>query len=69
MEIPKTPNVAIPDDEVEKPARYWLETPPGFIDDQWVPPHEDIRQRLRLDWLIEFDLRMVSKSLCLGKCS
>jgi E3 ubiquitin-protein ligase UBR1 len=66
LEIPKTPKHGVTrdeEDEVEnvKPAKYWLETPPGFIDNENVPAHEDIRRRLRLDWMIEFDLRMWKK--------
>ncbi|KAL2756845.1 hypothetical protein ACRALDRAFT_2102485 [Sodiomyces alcalophilus JCM 7366] len=44
-----------------KPGRYWLETPPGYMDRGNVPPAEDVFQRVRLDWLILFDLRMWKK--------
>ncbi|KAH7358830.1 E3 ubiquitin-protein ligase ubr1 [Plectosphaerella cucumerina] len=44
-----------------KPGRYWLEAPPGYVDRGVVPPAEDVFQRVRLDRLILFDLRMWKK--------
>ncbi|PQE29266.1 E3 ubiquitin- ligase ubr1 protein [Rutstroemia sp. NJR-2017a BBW] len=60
LEIPKTPRNPI-QKEVAKPARYWLETPSSYSETGSVPLHEDLWQRLRLDWLILFDLRMWKK--------
>ncbi|TDZ60777.1 E3 ubiquitin-protein ligase ubr1 [Colletotrichum trifolii] len=60
LEIPKTPGQG---DKTPspKPGRYWLETPPGYMNRENVPPAEDVFQRVRLDWLILFDLRMWKK--------
>lgn len=41
---------------------YWLEKPSGYITRHPLPPHEDLRQRVRLDWLILFDLRLWKKA-------
>ncbi|KAF7926095.1 uncharacterized protein EAE97_010395 [Botrytis byssoidea] len=60
MEIPKTPANPVKK-EIAKPARYWLESPPGYTDRESVPLHEDLWHKLRLDWLILFDLRMWKK--------
>jgi len=61
LEIPRTPRNPIPDKAAQKPARYWLETPQSFNENEPVPQHEDLWQRLRLDWMILFDLRMWKK--------
>lgn len=60
MEIPKTPKNPVKTDRA-KPARYWLESPPGYTNRESVPLHEDLWHKLRLDWLILFDLRMWKK--------
>ncbi|KAG4028017.1 hypothetical protein MFRU_025g00820 [Monilinia fructicola] len=60
MDIPKTPKNPMKK-EIGKPARYWLESPPGYTDRESVPLHEDLWHKLRLDWLILFDLRMWKK--------
>lgn len=60
IEIPKTPGVVAPTSK-QKPARYWLETPDSFKNRDSVPLHEDLFQRVRLDWMILFDLRMWKK--------
>ncbi|TGO64791.1 hypothetical protein BOTNAR_0084g00230 [Botryotinia narcissicola] len=60
MEIPKTPANPVKK-EIAKPARYWLESPPGYTNRESVPLHEDLWHKLRLDWLILFDLRMWKK--------
>ncbi|KAI9646493.1 E3 ubiquitin-protein ligase ubr1 [Ciborinia camelliae] len=60
MEIPKTPKNPLKK-EIAKPARYWLESPPGYTDRESVPLHEDLWNKVRLDWLILFDLRMWKK--------
>lgn len=41
---------------------HWLERPPGYSSRQPLPPYEDLRQRVRLDWLIMFDLRIWKKA-------
>lgn len=62
LDIPKTPKNSLntPKDP-PKPGRYWLETPEGFNNQENLPPHEDLRKRVRLDWLILFDLRLWKK--------
>ncbi|KIN04673.1 hypothetical protein OIDMADRAFT_156853 [Oidiodendron maius Zn] len=57
MDIPKTPKNTLPD-KPARPARYWLETPQAFRERDSTATHEDLWQRLRLDWLILFDLRL-----------
>ncbi|CUS08004.1 unnamed protein product [Tuber aestivum] len=42
--------------------KHWLEKPAGYANKHPVPPHEDLRQRVRLDWLILFDLRLWKKA-------
>lgn len=62
LEIPKTPGVA--QDEKSsppKPGRYWLGSPAAYMERENVPPSEDLFQRVRLDWMILFDLRMWKK--------
>ncbi|TAQ84978.1 hypothetical protein B7494_g6686, partial [Chlorociboria aeruginascens] len=61
LEIPKTPKNPDLHKEAPKPARYWLETPRTFGERGGVPLQEDLWQRLRLDWMILFDLRMWKK--------
>jgi E3 ubiquitin-protein ligase UBR1 len=60
IEIPKTAGVVAPTSKAN-PARYWLETPASFKNRDAVPLHEDLFQRVRLDWMILFDLRMWKK--------
>ncbi|KAK6540752.1 hypothetical protein TWF694_008143 [Orbilia ellipsospora] len=43
-----------------KPEGHWLET--THIPHRTTPYYEDLRQRVRLDWLIMFDLRMWKKA-------
>ena len=56
-QIPHTPNLP-PGSRPKKPApSHWAEKP--FLNQRvQLPPHEDLRQRVRLDWLIMFDLRL-----------
>ncbi|KAH7419755.1 hypothetical protein BKA64DRAFT_24749 [Cadophora sp. MPI-SDFR-AT-0126] len=61
LEIPKTPGPARHVPAPPSPPRYWLETPPAFSNRDSVPLHEDLWKRLRLDWMILFDLRMWKK--------
>lgn len=60
LKIPKTPK-NVQRKQASKPARYWLEAPEAFSEKGSVPFHEDLWQRLRLDWMILFDLRMWKK--------
>lgn len=62
MDIPKTPGTKVAKvEKVGRPPKYWLETPAAFSDREFVPLHEDLWQRVRLDWMILFDLRMWKK--------
>ncbi|TVY57083.1 E3 ubiquitin-protein ligase ubr11 [Lachnellula cervina] len=61
MEIPKTPRNKHASEAQPKPARYWLETSQPFNETSSVPLHENLWERLRLDWMILFDLRMWKK--------
>lgn len=58
-EIPKTPGKT--ERLTPRPGRYWIETPPVYTQRENVPPAEDVFQRVRLDWLLLFDLRMWKK--------
>ncbi|GJC91856.1 ubiquitin-protein ligase e3 component [Colletotrichum higginsianum] len=51
LEIPKTPGQG---EKTPSPK-------PGYMNRENVPPAEDVFQRVRLDWLILFDLRMWKK--------
>ncbi|KAI6785959.1 E3 ubiquitin-protein ligase-like protein [Emericellopsis cladophorae] len=59
-DIPKTPGKT--EKVVPKPPRYWLETPAGYTDRNYDHPAENVFQRVRLDWLLLFDLRMWKKA-------
>ncbi|KAJ9142058.1 E3 ubiquitin-protein ligase ubr1 [Pleurostoma richardsiae] len=62
IDIPKTPGA--PDDfftPPPKPGRYWLGVPAAYMERETVPPAEDLFNRVRLDWMILFDLRMWKK--------
>ncbi|CAG8956763.1 hypothetical protein HYFRA_00011152 [Hymenoscyphus fraxineus] len=61
MEVPKTPGPKPTNLPPSKPARYWLETSQTYSDRESVPLHENLWERLRLDWMILFDLRMWKK--------
>ena len=58
-DIPKTPGKT--EKVTPRPGRYWIETPPIYTQRDNVPPAEDVFQRVRLDWLLLFDLRMWKK--------
>ncbi|KAK4153383.1 hypothetical protein C8A00DRAFT_33865 [Chaetomidium leptoderma] len=62
LEIPKTPgqagSEALPP---PKPGHYWLATPAGYVEQENIPVAEDLFERVRLDWMILFDLRMWKK--------
>ncbi|RWA12272.1 hypothetical protein EKO27_g2833 [Xylaria grammica] len=62
LEVPKTPGLAKADDITPpKPGRYWMETPAAYTERDNLHPYEDVFQRVRLDWLVLFDLRMWKK--------
>ncbi|KAF2487291.1 hypothetical protein BDY17DRAFT_243376 [Neohortaea acidophila] len=41
-----------------KPSKHWLEKPEGFRDTKPIEPCEDLWQRVKLDYLILYDLRL-----------
>ncbi|KID60163.1 E3 ubiquitin-protein ligase ubr11, partial [Metarhizium hybridum] len=59
VDIPKTPGKT--EKPAPRPGRYWIETPQVYTQRDNVPPAEDVFQRVRLDWLLLFDLRMWKK--------
>ncbi|KAJ2981526.1 hypothetical protein NUW58_g6666 [Xylaria curta] len=62
LEIPKTPGLAkAGESRPPKPGRYWVETPAAYTERSNLHPYEDVFQRVRLDWLVLFDLRMWKK--------
>ena len=61
LEIPKTPRNPLLEKDPPKPARYWLELPERYNEDSSLQLHENLQERLRLDWMILFDLRMWKK--------
>ncbi|KAI5210038.1 hypothetical protein E4T39_00606 [Aureobasidium subglaciale] len=56
--LPKTPKVRVRSNRPTRPARYWLETPEEYRSQSASTPAEDLWQRVRLDYLILYDLRM-----------
>ncbi|RMZ73725.1 ubiquitin- ligase e3 component [Pyrenophora seminiperda CCB06] len=58
LEVPETPHTRSLPLRPARPARYWLEKPESYGKKPGTPPHEDLWQRLRLDHLILYDLRM-----------
>ncbi|KAK4193490.1 E3 ubiquitin-protein ligase [Podospora australis] len=62
-DVPKTPGQSSKSETKTKsnPGHYWLVVPPGYVEKWDVPAAEDLFQRVRLDWMILFDLRMWKK--------
>ncbi len=58
MAVPETPQTRLLPLRPPRPAKHWLEKPAGYGKKQGMPAHEDLWQRLRLDHLILYDLRM-----------
>ncbi|KAF2807775.1 uncharacterized protein BDZ99DRAFT_420298 [Mytilinidion resinicola] len=61
IEVPKTPRARPRSLRPPRPPKYWLEKPEGYGKKSDTPPHEDLWQRLRLDFMILYDLRMWKK--------
>ncbi|KAK3984361.1 E3 ubiquitin-protein ligase [Cladorrhinum sp. PSN332] len=61
LEVPKTPG-QWKGKERAGPGNYWLITPAGYAEQDNVPVAEDLFERVRLDWMILFDLRMWKKA-------
>ncbi|KAI9835293.1 MAG: hypothetical protein M1819_002437 [Sarea resinae] len=62
MNIPKTPNNKSKAARPPRPPKYWLEKPAGYNSKEPLPVYEDLWQRVRLDWMVLFDLRMWKKA-------
>jgi E3 ubiquitin-protein ligase UBR1 len=58
MTVPETPRTKSLPLRPVRPPQYWLDKPEGFGRKPGTPVHEDLWQRLRLDHLILYDLRM-----------
>jgi E3 ubiquitin-protein ligase UBR1 len=55
--IPQTPHLPAGLRPSRPAVSYWVEKPADYYRPS-LPPYEDLRQRVRLDWLIMFDLRL-----------
>ena len=59
LEVPKTPGASKGDKMTPpNPGRYWLGTSAAYAEQDGIPIAEDLFERVRLDWLVLFDLRM-----------
>lgn len=58
MPVPATPRATTLPLRQPRPPKYWLEKPEGCVKKPGTPIHEDVFQRVRLDHLILYDLRM-----------
>ncbi|KAJ4312598.1 E3 ubiquitin-protein ligase ubr1 [Neodidymelliopsis sp. IMI 364377] len=58
MNVPGTPHTRSLPLRPSRPPQYWLEKPEGYGRRPGTPAHEDLWQRLRLDRLVLYDLRM-----------
>ncbi|KAF1916156.1 hypothetical protein BDU57DRAFT_447866 [Ampelomyces quisqualis] len=58
MQVPETPLTRSLPLRPSRPPNYWLVKPDAYGKKPGTPPHEDLWQRLRLDHLILYDLRM-----------
>ncbi|KUI56589.1 E3 ubiquitin-protein ligase ubr11 [Cytospora mali] len=62
LDVPKTPGVPSNDQaSPPKSGRYWMLAPAAYLESEHVHIAEDLFQRVRLDWMILFDLRMWKK--------
>ncbi|KAK4647518.1 E3 ubiquitin-protein ligase ubr1 [Podospora bellae-mahoneyi] len=61
LDIPKTPGNNKTGESAPAPGSYWLATPTGYVEEEGIPVAEDLFERVRLDWMILFDLRMWKK--------
>ncbi|EON65513.1 hypothetical protein W97_04751 [Coniosporium apollinis CBS 100218] len=62
MKVPRTPKRRVKVTRPPKAPKYWLETPEAFSMKEAAPVHEDLWQRVRLDYMILYDLRMWKKA-------
>jgi E3 ubiquitin-protein ligase UBR1 len=56
--VPKTPKAKPTRHRTLRPSKHWLEKPDGFKGPRPSEPCEDLWQRVRLDYLILYDLRL-----------
>jgi len=56
--VPKTPIEKVTYKRPLKPSKHWLEKPDGYKGPRPSEPAEDLWQRVRLDWLVLYDLRL-----------
>ena len=56
--VPKTPKARNTSKRSLRPSKHWLEKPEGFKGPRPSQPCEDLWQRVRLDFLILYDLRL-----------
>lgn len=57
-DLPKTPKHKVKPPRPLRPAKYWLEVPEAYKSKEQVRPEENLWQRVRLDYLILYDLRL-----------
>ncbi|KIW05508.1 uncharacterized protein PV09_03391 [Verruconis gallopava] len=58
MTVPKTPKINPMRINTPRPPKYWLEKPDLYRRQKDLPVAEDLERRVRLDYLILWDLRM-----------
>ncbi|KAI9800153.1 MAG: hypothetical protein M1833_003480 [Piccolia ochrophora] len=61
-DIPRTPSCRLSRTQHVRAPKYWLEKPSGYDVNEPAPVAEDLRRRVRLDWMILFDLRLWKKA-------
>lgn len=60
--VPETPGNKHQRQASFTPPKHWVEKPATIITPHPLPPYENLRTRVRLDWLILFDLRLWKKA-------
>ncbi|KAI9803764.1 MAG: hypothetical protein M1825_001644 [Sarcosagium campestre] len=62
-DIPRTPSSRPTGGRPGRAPRYWVEKPAGYNSREvTLPLEEDLKKRVRLDWMILFDLRLWKKA-------
>ncbi|GAD93639.1 ubiquitin-protein ligase E3 component [Paecilomyces variotii No. 5] len=61
VHIPRTPTTSVKPTPAKTPS-HWQVKPPSRPTTGELPPHEDLWQRTRLDWMVLFDLRLWKKA-------
>ena len=56
--VPKTPKKKVVNLHPQRPSKHWLQKPEGYKGPKPNDPAEDLWQRVRMDWLILYDLRL-----------